>query len=240
MNDKYTFGNYAKKRWWVFLVLALLPLVAIFVFSVFLTRHSFNISDLGSMLGGTLAYLGTVLLGMTTIWQVERQRMENFEAMSSQSFDEKKGIVSFSVEVIFNHVVLIVKNIGNSAIENGKFVLDEEWITKFENYDEYKTKPLLLKSLLNGVYLAPDQEIRFFLHEIGTNHERYVFLTENECTCKVDYFTLGKEVKEERIISFHSVLHSFYGLVSPELAINKMEKMIKDLVVAIKDLKQPK
>lgn len=72
MNDNYSFGKFVKERWIVVLILLLIPLVGIAVFVPLLLCDKFQISDLGSFLGGILAYIGTVLLGLISVWQNEK------------------------------------------------------------------------------------------------------------------------------------------------------------------------
>ena len=79
MKDKkdFTFGKFIKKLWWVLLILTIIPLSALATFIGLMANGICNISDLGSMLGGLLAYIGTILLGLVSVWQVERQRKED-------------------------------------------------------------------------------------------------------------------------------------------------------------------
>jgi len=62
---------------WIILVLVFLAALATFIS---INRHNPLVVDWGSFLGGSLAYLGTVILGAVSVWQNDKQRIENREA----------------------------------------------------------------------------------------------------------------------------------------------------------------
>lgn len=95
-----------------------------------------NISDLGSMLGGFLAYCGTVSLGAITVWQVERQRQESFSMLEEQNYQTNKGILQFFIEAIQNEVIFVVKNFGKSEINNGSIIFDKDWFEELGTYGD--------------------------------------------------------------------------------------------------------
>ena len=239
---QFSLWAFIKKRWKVFSILAILPIVVITVYIILLINRVCDISDLGSMLGGVLAYIGTVSLGTTSVWQTERQRIENKELFENQYFEANKGVIQISTEIIFSHIILVIKNIGKSIIERGSILFDEKWLEEFERFDEAKAGNLLKKSLSSNLVLAPNQEIRFYLHEVGTNDARYKFLTEETCNCSISYYTLNKEINEQLILNFHSILQSFYGLNVQELSVGKLndtgEKIAKELGTLNRDLQR--
>lgn len=228
----FTFKSFLKKNWLICSILGAIPIIVVIVFVFLMAKGICNISDLGSMLGGTLSYLGTVMLGITSVWQVERQRQENIETLAEQQFQINKGIIQISAEVVFHDVVLVVKNIGNSPICNGLISFDAKWLDGFNNFGDNpkKIKDIIIKSLSEGVYLAPQQEIRFFLHRIGENHNWYTYLSENECECEISYTTCGQNISERIIFRPHSVLASFYGENTTEKIVEAFENMNETLV----------
>lgn len=70
--NNYTFGQFIKEKRIVIVLLILIPLIGIAVFIPLLCIDKIQINDLGSFLGGLLAYIGTVLLGLISVWQNEK------------------------------------------------------------------------------------------------------------------------------------------------------------------------
>lgn len=245
-NNEYSFGKFIQKNWILSLILCLIPIIVLIVFIILMAKKICDVSDLGSMLGDTLAFVGTVLLGAVSVWQVERQRKENIVALQNQNFEIYKGIVQIYIEVLFNDTILVIKNIGNSPISNGSIQFEKTWIDKFDEFGENssKIKESMLKSLSNNLYLAPEQEIRFYLKSIGENNDFHNFLSTKNCIGTLNYFTLNKQVCEKFDISFCAVLSSFYGQNFEEkriVALGDMQdasiKSMKNLISEVKDLK---
>lgn len=223
-NQNMKFFNFLKKHWGACLILSLIPILALSIFILLMINDICKISDFGSMLGGTLAYLGTTILGAVSVWQVECQRYENSEILKKQNFEINKGLISIYVEIICNEVIFIVKNVGKSALYNGSIIFDETWLNKFDEFDEVaiKFRNLLIKSLSKDLYLVPNQEIRFFMYPIGTNTNYYNFLSTEKCAVKITYDTLSASQNIEMDISFHSILTSYYGQNMTEIYFNKV------------------
>ena len=235
----YAFTTFIKKNWIACLILFLIPIVAITIFSILMAKGICNISDLGSMLGGTLAYLVTVLLGITSVWQVERQRIENTELMKQQYFENNRGILKIYPEVIFNTVVLVVKNVGRSPITDGSITFNSEWLNKFDEFDDKsKIKDIITKSLGSNIYLAQDQELRFYLHTVGTDTRWYQFIKQSEWKCEVCYTTLQKSIYDSLSIGFHSVLESFYGQNLTEKSVETLKQEAKKLISVLSSIEE--
>lgn len=237
-NKILTFKQFFKKNWIVFLCLGILPIIALIIFSCLMAYKICDISDLGSMLGGFLAYCGTILLGAVTVWQVERQRQENFLILEEQNYLTNKGTLQFYIEVIHNNVVFVVKNFGKSEIHNGSITFDKEWFDELGTYGDVAehVKHLLEKSLSQNITLAPNQEIRFLLHFVASNNNYYNFLITKNCKGKMSYDTLGKTVNNEFDYSFHAVLTSYYGLTSDEEQLSSYERMHKEQISKLKEI----
>lgn len=235
----YSFTAFIKKNWIACLILFLIPIVTVTIFSILMAKGICNVSDLGSMLGGTLAYVGTVLLGITSVWQVERQRIENTELMKQQYFENNRGILKIYPEVIFNTVILVVKNVGHSPITNGSVTFNSEWLDKFDEFDDKsKIKDLLIKSLGSIIYLAQNQELRFYLHTVGTDSRWYQFIKQSEWKCEVRYTTLQKNITESLNIGFHSVLESFYGENITEKSVNVLKQEAEKLIEVLSTIEE--
>ena len=237
MKDKkdFTFGQFIKRLWWVLLILIIIPLAALGTFIGLMAKGVCNISDLGSMLGGLLAYIGTVLLGLVSVWQVERQRKENLETILQQNYEQNKGCLQIYIEVIYDHVVLVVKNLGKSEIYNGSITFDEEWIERLDNFGDIAIafKKSLLKSVTNNIYLAANQEIRFLLHYIQSDSAYYKFLIEQDCCVTICYETLGERIEQNITLNFHSVLTSYYGLNIDEESVKEISENYKKQIKEI-------
>lgn len=235
----YAFTTFIKKNWIACLILFLIPIVAITIFSILMAKGICNVSDLGSMLGGTLSYLGTVLLGLTSVWQVERQRIENTELMKQQYFENNRGILKIYPEVIFNTVLLVVKNVGHSPITDGSVTFNSAWLNKFDEFDDKsKIKDIIIKSLGSNIYLAQDQELRFYLHTVGSDARWYQFIKQSEWKCEVRYTTLQKNISESLSIGFHSVLESFYGENITEKSVETLKKELGKLVSVLRTIEK--
>ena len=79
-NNNYSFGNFIKDRIIVVLLLIIIPLIGMAVFIPLLCIDKIPVNDLGSFLGGLLAYIGTVLLGLISVWQNEKfKRMSDYK-----------------------------------------------------------------------------------------------------------------------------------------------------------------
>lgn len=235
----YAFTTFIKKNWIACLILFLIPIAAVAIFSILMSKGICNISDLGSLLGGTLSYLGTVLLGLTSVWQVERQRIENMELMKEQYFENNRGVLKIYPEVIFNTVVLVVKNVGRSPITDGSVTFNNEWLNKFDEFDDKsKIKDLIIKSLGSDIYLAQDQELRFYLHTVGMDTSWYQFIKQSEWKCEVCYTTLQKNISESLNIGFHSVLESFYGENIIEKSVEALRKESGKLVSVLRTMEK--
>lgn len=212
--NSLTFKSFLKKNWYIFLCLGMLPIIALIIFSCLMAKGIGHISDLGSMLGGVLAYCGTIVLGTITVYQVERQRQENFIMLEEQNYQANKGTMQFFVEVINHKAIFVVKNFGKSEIYNGSITFDKEWLNELETFGDIAkiVKDTFEKSLSQKIYLAPNQEIRLILSYLNMNHEYYNFLTSKNCKGKLSYDTLGKNVERDYDYSFHAVLTSHDGL----------------------------
>lgn len=240
MKDKkdFTFGKFVKKLWWAIIILLIILLAALITFIVLMAKGVCNISDLGSMLGGSLAYIGTILLGLVSVWQVERQRKENLDTVLQQNFEQNKGSLQIYIEVIYSNVVLVIKNMGKSEIYNGSITFDENWLKQLDNFGIIATqfKKSLLKSVTNNIYLATNQEIRFLLHYVQTDDEYYKFLTGEDCGVTICYETLGRKVEQKLTLNFHSILASYYGLNIEEESVSSIEKIYKKQIEEIKKI----
>ena len=236
--NSLTFKQFLKKNWLIFLCLGILPIVALIVFSCLMAYEICHISDLGSMLGGFLAYCGTISLGAITVWQVERQRQESFSMLEEQNYQANKGTMQFFIEVLHNDVIFVVKNFGKSEIYNGAITFDKEWLDELGTYGPIaeSVKHLLQKSLSQNITLAPNQEIRFLLHYVSTNSNYYNFLITKNCTGKMSYDTLGRTVNNEFDYSFHAVLTSYYGLTNDEEQLSSFEHMHKEQMSQLKNI----
>ena len=237
-NIKLTFTNFLRKSWRIFVCLGILPIAALTTFLFLMAYEICDINDLGSMLGGFLAYCGTVILGAVTVWQVERQRQENIEAILQQNFDQNKGSLQVFIEVIYNNVILVVKNMGKSEIYNGSIIFDEAWIKQLSDFGDIASacKESIIKSLSSQIYLASNQEIRFLLYYIEANSSYYEFLFKNDCPISICYETLGKNVQQKLSLNFHSILASYYGLNIEEESVNTIEKIYGKQINEIKSI----
>lgn len=213
-NKSLTFKQFLKKNWRVFMCLSIFALILLTVFSLLMAFGKCGINDLGSMLGGFLAYCGTIVLGTITVYQVERQRQENFIMLEEQNYQANKGTMQFFVEVINHKAIFVVKNFGKSEIYNGSITFDKEWLNELETFGDIAkiVKDTFEKSLSQKIYLAPNQEIRLILAYLNINHEYYNFLISKNCKGKLSYDTLGKNVERDFDYSFHAVLTSHDGL----------------------------
>lgn len=229
-STNFPFGHFCRKNWWIILILLLIPTIALVVFAVLMANKGFNISDLGSMLGGLLAYLGTVILGFVSVWQVERQRQENLLMLEEQHYQANKGSLQFFVEIVHNNAVLVVKNFGKSEIYNGSITFNKEWIDELGSFGDMgrHVQHALLKSLSQNISMSPNQEIRFLLNFTIFNNPYYNFLINKNCKGQVTYDTLGKTVKSEFDYSFHAVLTSYYGLTGDDKELSAYEKMHRE------------
>lgn len=213
-NKCLTFKQFLKKNWLIFVCLGIFPVIVLVTFVVVMKFGKCDITDLGSMLGGLLAYCGTIFLGTITVYQVERQRQENFIMLEEQNYQANKGTMQFFVEEVNNKTIFVVKNFGKSEIYNGSIIFDKEWFDELETFGDIPkiVKDSFQKILSQKIYLAPNQEIRLLLYYSGMNPKYYNFLTNKNCKGKLSYDTLGKNVEIEFDYSFHAVLTSNDGL----------------------------
>lgn len=76
-DDSYSFRLFWKKHIALLIILIFVPLVACAIFIPIVFNKGLNIWDLGSFLGGIVAYIGTTLLGAISMWQNEKLKIEN-------------------------------------------------------------------------------------------------------------------------------------------------------------------
>lgn len=80
----YSFKDFWKRHKILLIILCGIPIISCVVFIPLIVCKEINIWDLGSFFGGLLAYVGTALLGAVSMWQNERQKIENDKALAEE------------------------------------------------------------------------------------------------------------------------------------------------------------
>lgn len=126
----YSFGDFWKKHTKLLAVLCIIPVVACAVFIPLLCVCKINIWDLGSFLGGLLAYIGTALLGAVSMWQNERQKKENDKALAEErarAEEDKLNLLEQNRRMAYDNArlsVIPVLSIRQIFYRNKKNLLD--------------------------------------------------------------------------------------------------------------------
>lgn len=166
----YHFGIFIKTHWILFVILFLIPVVACIVFSILLCKQIRDINDLGSFLGGLLAYVGTVLLGAVSMWQNEKLKFENDRALEKQreqAEHDKQILLEQNARIANDNIRLSVLPIFainriTYKIRKDLFDLSETSIdTKSEEpygYTEKDSSYFAIKLSKNGI-VVKDKEI---------------------------------------------------------------------------------
>lgn len=133
----YSFGNFMKKHWLIVLILALVAIIACAVFIPLFCCKINDISDLGSFLGGLLAYLGTAMLGLVTVWQNEKfKNMSEIKDQERSEAEKEKKRLSIK-PYIFSEYIEDDYHTYFNEIKNSDFL----FIDNFEsNHDGYPQK----------------------------------------------------------------------------------------------------
>ena len=84
VKNEFCFWDFIKTHWILSIILGAIPICAVIVFSFLMGYKICGINDLGSFLGGLLAYIGTALLGAVSMWQNEKLKIENDRALEKQ------------------------------------------------------------------------------------------------------------------------------------------------------------
>lgn len=110
-DKEYSFGAFIKKHWILLIVLIAIPIIICAIFIPILCNNSINIWDLGSFLGGLLAYTGTALLGAVSMWQNEKLKFENdknIEAERVRAEKEKQILIENNKKIVYDNARLAI------------------------------------------------------------------------------------------------------------------------------------
>lgn len=111
VNSEYTFSRFVKSHITLLIILCLIPIIACVVFIPLLCKCEINIWDLGSFLGGILAYVGTALLGAVSMWQNEKLKFENDKNLKREqerAEQEKNALLENNRKMAYDNARLAV------------------------------------------------------------------------------------------------------------------------------------
>lgn len=168
----------------------------------------------------TLLYVFATVFILCANNKTAKIAQKQLAEMKTQTFELNRGFLIASFNVVNNCFVLTIKNIGKSLVEKAKITISSSWLEIFSD----KEKELLINLTQQEIYLAPNQELNYFIDMIPIkNYEKHKNSTVIFC---FEYNTLAKNIKDEIAINLNPILASYYGW-------NFEELMTKNLTTSI-------
>lgn len=148
IKNEYTLWQFIKERVVAIIILIAIPLIGIAVFVPLLCCDKIPINDLGSFLGGLLAYLGTVLLGLISVWQNEKfKKMSDYKDELREAEIKESQRLSIQPYLFCEYEEKIFETL--SSMVKLDLILVDNFDTEGNGYPFYDGVPSFLQMALN-------------------------------------------------------------------------------------------
>ena len=196
---KYTFKDFVKENVKSIAFLLALPISVTIILIILNNLGKYNFQDLGSFVGGILSYIGTIGLGLVSIWQVKLSKKSQEYALNEEKKlleeKERREIQPYITAFLTNLKYVDIEKVEgygiyvDAILENKLIYLKKMYTGYITNKDfRYVKKETVAANItceteFNNKYTV----IKLELHNVGAGHAKDVELKLNDYSLNKKY-----------------------------------------------------